>query len=169
MKLWIIRHAKSSWSHPGLRDFDRPLNKRGERDGTRMAAWLADQCDAAEWIWTSPAARAVATAEFVRRGFDLSNAAVVEEAELYHATPEDVIEVVRRTPPDVLRVAVVAHNPGLTYLVNLLGPAPLTENLPTFGVARFDVNADWRDLAPGSATLDLLVGPKTIEQPDQPR
>lgn len=163
MKLWIIRHAKSSWSHPGLRDIDRPLNKRGERDGPRMAAWLAAQSDPAEWIWASPAARAVATADFARRGFDLSEAAVATEAALYHASPEDIIEVVRRTPPDLRSAAVVAHNPGLTFLVNLLGPEPVTDNLPTFGVARFDLPCVWIDLVPGIATLDVLVGPKTIE------
>ena len=36
MLLTLVRHAKSSWSDPSLSDFDRPLNKRGNRDGGLM-------------------------------------------------------------------------------------------------------------------------------------
>ena len=41
MKLWLIRHAKYDWHSGAATDFERPLNERGERDGPRMAAWLA--------------------------------------------------------------------------------------------------------------------------------
>lgn len=164
MKLWIIRHAKSSWSEPGRSDFERPLNKRGKRDGPRMADWLAGQSHPAQWIWTSTAVRALATTEFVRSGFGLTDAAVTAVDELYHASPEDILAIIRGAPSDIGSVAVVAHNPGLTRLVNLLGPTPVTANLPTLGVARFDSAVPWRDLAPGTATLDLLVAPKTIGQ-----
>ena len=65
MKLWVIRHAKSSWADHGQADLERPLNKRGNADGPRMAHWLATQAEPATWIWSSDAARALATAEFV--------------------------------------------------------------------------------------------------------
>ena len=35
-RLYVIRHAKSSWSDPGLTDFERPLNKRGKRGSGRL-------------------------------------------------------------------------------------------------------------------------------------
>jgi len=111
VKIWLIRHAKSSWSEAGLKDFDRPLNARGERDGPRMADWLAAQGDPATWLWTSTAARARATARFVRKAFALSDDAVVETDELYEASPEAILDVLRRTPAGVASVAVVAHNP----------------------------------------------------------
>lgn len=31
-KILIMRHAKSSWLDPSLKDFDRPLNERGEKE-----------------------------------------------------------------------------------------------------------------------------------------
>ena len=162
MKLWLIRHAKSDWGTPGLRDFDRPLNSRGERDGPRMAAWLQDQPHPATWIWTSSAARALATTEFVRQGFHLTEDSVEATDELYHASAEQLLDVIRRTPASVENVALVAHNPGLTWLVNALGTEPVCDNLPTFGVARFHCPGDWPHLAPGNATLELLESPKTI-------
>ncbi|MFN3796965.1 MAG: histidine phosphatase family protein, partial [Sphingobium yanoikuyae] len=30
-RLTLLRHAKSDWDDPVARDFDRPLNRRGEK------------------------------------------------------------------------------------------------------------------------------------------
>ena len=98
MKLWLIRHAKSSWSQRGMSDFDRPLNARGERDGPTMASWLSQQEFPAQWIWTSDARRAQATAEFVREGFSLTADQLEQVHELYLADPETMLDVIRRTP-----------------------------------------------------------------------
>jgi phosphohistidine phosphatase len=162
VKIWIIRHAKSSWAQPGLSDFDRPLNDRGRADGPRMAAWLASQDAPAEWIWTSDAARARATAAFVERGFSAARPLVVEEHALYHASARGALDVLRGTPEAVASVALVAHNPGLTDLVNLLAGNLVTENLPTFGVARFDVAAPWHSVGEQRADLEILTAPKEI-------
>ncbi|TNF86563.1 MAG: hypothetical protein EP301_08405 [Gammaproteobacteria bacterium] len=162
VKIWIIRHAKSSWAEPGLSDFDRPLNERGKADGPRMAAWLASQDAPAQWIWTSDAARARATAAFVEQGFAAARPQVVEEHALYHATAHGIVDVLRGTPEAVTSVALVAHNPGLTDLVNMLAGEAVTENLPTFGVARFEVAAAWHSLGEGRASLEILTAPKKI-------
>ena len=162
MKLWLIRHAKSAWNEPGLADFDRPLNARGERDGPNMAAWLAGESDPATWIWTSTAMRARATATFVQSGFNLGEDAIVAVDSLYHASPEQILDVVRQTPSEVDSVAIVAHNPGLTWLVNAMGSEAVTDNLPTFGIARFDCRGDWATLRAGTARLEILVSPKTL-------
>ena len=162
MKIWLIRHAKSDWGDAGLRDFDRPLNKRGRRDGPVMAAWLAEQSDPAGWIWTSAAARAQATTAFVRDGFQTPEDRVVALDELYHAGPEGLLDVLRRTPGDIDSVALVAHNPGLTWLSNSLGRERVTVNLPTFGVVRFDHSGPWADLREGAATVDFCEGPKSL-------
>ncbi|MDH3643887.1 MAG: histidine phosphatase family protein [Gammaproteobacteria bacterium] len=162
MKLWIIRHAKSSWADAGQTDFERPLNKRGNADGPRMGAWLAEQSAPATWIWTSDAARALATAQFVATGFAGAAPQLVSDHRLYHAAPETACDVLQETPGEVASVALVAHNPGLTWLVNLLAGEPTVDNLPTFGVARFDVAGGWHELGPHATTLDLLMAPKRL-------
>lgn len=162
MKLWLIRHAKSDWDSGAQRDFDRPLNDRGQRDGPRMAAWLATQNDPATWIWTSDAVRALATARFVAEGFADGQPRIVEEHRLYNAAPETILDVVRGTPPDVACAAVIAHNPGMTQILNLLVGETVTVNLPTFGVARVDVPDAWAGLTAGTATVDLTMRPKEL-------
>ena len=44
--LYLLRHAKSSWDHPGLRDHQRPLSSRGRRAAPAMGEHMAAQ----EWV-----------------------------------------------------------------------------------------------------------------------
>ncbi len=164
VNIWIIRHAKSSWADPHQTDFERPLNHRGERDGLTMQHWLSEQDAAADWIWTSDAKRALATSSFVQKAFGNANPQVVADHRLYHAGPDTHLSVLKETPENVLNVALVAHNPGLTYLVNLLGATEVTNNLPTFGVVRFSYDGPWTDLNFGQATLDYLTSPKRLDR-----
>ena len=162
MKLWLIRHAKSDWSEPARSDFDRPLNKRGRRDGPRMQAWLSAQDHPAAWIWSSKARRARSTADFVATGFERCSPTIVEDERLYLASPETLLEVIRETPDSEPAAAVIAHNPGMTYLVNLMAGEEVLDNLPTFGVARFDLSGPWSELRFGIGRLDLFVSPKRL-------
>ena len=70
--------------------------------------------------------------------------------------------MLKSTPEDVVSVAVVAHNPGLTHLANVLAEDPVTDNLVTFGTALFSTELDWHDLRPGAARFISLDTPKTI-------
>jgi phosphohistidine phosphatase len=38
--LLLLRHAKSDWDDPSLRDFDRPLAARGKRDAPEIGKAL---------------------------------------------------------------------------------------------------------------------------------
>ncbi len=164
--LWIIRHAKSSWSDPGQADFDRGLNARGERDGERMAAELARRRHPPQWLLTSTARRARRTSEFVQQGFQIAADQVCPYDHLYHASADIVLAQLRETPPDCTSVALVAHNPGLTEFANRLAPEPWLPNLPTFGVAHFTVPG-YPALSFGTGTLVELLTPKSLRD-DQP-
>ncbi len=162
MRLWLIRHAKSSWSNAGLRDFDRPLNGRGKRDGPRMQGWLAKQSFGPTWIWTSDAARAQATADFVQAAFPAAER--MADHRLYGATPEVIFDLVRQTPAKIECVAVVAHNPGLTHCINLLAGERVIDNLPTFGVARLQWFGGLENLAFGQTVLEILMAPRLLPE-----
>ena len=112
MNIWIIRHAKSSWANPHQADFERPLNHRGERDGLTMQRWLSEQDAPADWIWTSDAARAVATSSFIEKAFRQVKPQIAADHRLYHADPDTHLSILKETPEDARSVALVAHNPG---------------------------------------------------------
>jgi phosphohistidine phosphatase len=66
-RLFLVRHAKSSWDDPALLDRDRPLDGRGERDSVKMGKRLAERDARIDLILSSPAKRALATAEVFAR------------------------------------------------------------------------------------------------------
>jgi phosphohistidine phosphatase len=61
--LYLLRHAKSSWSNPELTDFQRPLNKQGKKDAPMMGKILANKGVKIDLLISSPAERAKKTAK----------------------------------------------------------------------------------------------------------
>ena len=148
--LILVRHAKSSWSHPGRRDHDRPLNDRGFRDAPRMAVRLAGRSAAPGRIVTSSALRAVATARTFADEFGPGAVALEVREELYGAGSEAVLDVVRGLDDRDGSVILVGHNPTFTELGNCLSAGQIG-HLPTCGVVTFQLaserwaRADWGD------------------------
>lgn len=162
MKLWVIRHAKSSWADPGQADFERPLNGRGKKDGQRMALWMNGEPERPNWIISSDAERARATAEYVRAGYSVPIDHLLFEHRLYEAAPVTIRDVARRLPNDCAAAALVGHNPGSTEFVNAMVGKHVIDQLPTFGIALLDVPEPWADLRFGNARLVALHTPKSL-------
>ena len=67
--LFLIRHAKSCWGNPGLRDVNRPLNERGMHDAPAMAKMLVKRGVKPDLIVSSPAKRALTSLPYVYLGY----------------------------------------------------------------------------------------------------
>jgi phosphohistidine phosphatase len=138
--LILIRHAKSSWKHLDLPDLLRPLNKRGLRDAPRMGERLARQEIEPDAIITSPATRALMTAETIALEIGYPQEKVRVDERLYEASTFDLIEVIQELDEHVDRVMLFGHNPGLTELANDLGYD--IDNVPTCGVVTMEFDID---------------------------
>jgi len=162
MKLWIIRHAKSSWNERGVSDFDRPLNNRGQRDGPLVQNWLKEQDHLPQWVLASDAQRTRQTSAFIQAALDTS-IPVVFSHQLYLPTIYTILDVIAETPSEVSSLAVISHNPASTELVNWLVGEQIIDNLPTLGIARLNIpRATWEDISAASATLDFIGTPKQL-------
>lgn len=137
--LLLLRHAKSSWSQANLSDHDRPLNPRGQLAAPRMGQLLDDEGLLPDLILCSSAKRAQATAEKVveRSGYG-GEVQICED--LYHAGSEVYFETLRALPDEVDRVLVIAHNPGLEELLDLL--TGIAERMPTAALAHLALRVD---------------------------
>jgi phosphohistidine phosphatase len=163
-RLLLVRHAKSSWNHPGLDDFDRPLNKRGKHDAPMMAERLARRGIRPDAIVVSPAKRAKRTAKLLAEGMGVSQDHVRDEAQIYEASVPMLLQVIAGFDDNWSFVMLVGHNPGLTSLVNALAGSVI-DNLPTCGVADISLDIErWRDVAPGCGTCQFLDYPKKVQQ-----
>jgi phosphohistidine phosphatase len=158
--LFLIRHAKSSWSNPGLSDFERPLNKRGKRDAPFMGKRLATIDPRPDCIISSPARRARKTARAVGAEIGFSKKDIILEDELYTFSAHTIIEILKRTSDSIQTLALVGHNHGITECGEYLSGERL-DNVPTCGIVliQFDCKR-WAHIGPQSGSLLLFDYPK---------
>ncbi len=144
--LTLVRHAKSSWKDGELADQDRPLNKRGKRDAPVMGNRLAKSGYLPDLILSSPANRALTTAQVIAQavGFDPDD--IVVDERIYGAGVAGLIQLLQATDDRIERAMLFGHNPELTALVNRLARVTL-DNLPTCGMAKLRFGLDsWAGL-----------------------
>jgi phosphohistidine phosphatase len=144
-KLLLIRHAKSSWDDISQKDFDRPLNDRGHRDAPKMAKRLLKDDISIDALVSSPAVRAITTAEYFAEAYGIKKKQVMNEPVLYLADPKVFFDVIARIDDDHKTVAIFSHNPGITEFANRLCPTRV-DDMPTCAI--FAVKADiksWKD------------------------
>lgn len=158
--LILIRHAKSDWSNPFLRDFDRELNARGLRDAPIMGALLSQKNIHPDIILSSPAQRAKSTAIEIARKLSFPEDAITYDSSLYESNIETLIEVIRGVPDTCQTLIVFGHNPEITEFVNVMCHADI-ENLPTCGVVAMRLRSDsWKCIEYHSGELLFFNTPK---------
>lgn len=163
--LTIVRHAKSSWDHPGLSDRDRPLNKRGERDAPEMGRRIQAHGIRPSLIISSPAERAWSTARIIATELAYPLEFLQREKSLYLASVDAILDVIAAQDEGFNNLMLVGHNPGLTEFANFLSPG-LTNNLPTAGVVAVEIDQDdWSLYGRPSARLLVHDYPKKKREP----
>ena len=139
--LTLVRHAKSSWNHPGLSDKERPLNSRGKRDAPVMAERITEHGIRPSLILTSPAVRAKSTAKIIAQKIAYPLEFLQQESSLYLASVNTLLDVLVAQDVGFNSIMLVGHNPGLTEFANFLVPG-ITDNLPTAGVVSVNIDQD---------------------------
>ncbi len=158
--LTIVRHAKSSWKDHTLRDRDRPLNQRGERDAPIMGSRIAAAGIRPSLILSSPAKRAWTTAKTIAHEINYPTEFLQREDDLYLASVNRILDVLVAQDSGFNSIMLFGHNPGLTDFANYLVPG-LTDNLPTSGVVAVTFEQDdWSLYDLPQTTLALYDYPK---------
>lgn len=161
-RLFLLRHAKSSWDDAGLADRDRPLAPRGRRATTLMARHLRDEKISPALVLCSPARRTRETLE----GVGPSGEVRIED-DLYGASQTALLERLRQVQDTTESVMLIGHNPAVQELaLGLAGAgdrrADMERKFPTCALATLAVPEHWGELGPGSAELVAFVTPKEL-------
>jgi phosphohistidine phosphatase len=162
-RLYVLRHAKSSWDEPGERDHDRPLAPRGRRAARLLARYVRENQIQPELILCSTARRAIETLE----GVDPPGERSIDSL-LYGAGYEQLLERLRDLPRELRSAMIVGHNPALQVLVLQLarsgeGLDDIGRKYPTGALATLEFAVPWSELAAGAAELTGYVTPKALE------
>lgn len=165
--LTLVRHAKSSWKDTGLKDFDRPLNKRGQRDLTGLAERLQQTLPRPDQLLFSPAKRTQLTQEPLVIAWQLDTQQVVAVPQAYEASATVLLARLRQTTDEMQHLVLVGHNPGLSDLTSLL-TGNLMDYFPTAAFAHLELQLEhWSQLAEQTARLLHFDYPK-LHDKDSP-
>ena len=167
----LLRHAKSSWNHPSLGDFDRPLAPRGRKAAPRIARFMRAEGLIPDVVFCSAALRALETWALVAPGLD-ADVPLETLRDLYHGTPGQLLDVLRGAPDAASSALLVGHSPGIESLAfGLAGPGSderavdrLCEKFPTAGLAviAFDNDA-WPDIGARRGVLTNFARPRDLD------
>lgn len=165
-RLFLLRHAKSSWDDPALADHERPLAPRGRRAAKVLAEHLRRESVDPGLVLCSSARRAQETLEGIAPALG-KRVAVQIESGLYAASEQRLLERLQALDEDLESVLLIGHNPAVERLaLDLAGSGDkltaVRRKYPTAALATLEFAGPWRELRPGSATLADFVTPKQL-------
>ncbi len=169
--LTVLRHAKSSWDDAVARDFDRPLNARGQRAAVTVGRHMRSEGLSFDHVVASPAVRITETVEQVETGYG-SALAPAWDRRIYLASASTLMDVVHELPAGADSALLIGHNPGLEDLILMLVPDragdalrdSVEEKFPTAALAviTFDTD-DWGTIRSNTGTLVRFVRPRDLD------
>ena len=159
-KIYLIRHAKSSWKDETLNDFDRPLNTRGKRDVIFMGKRLKMFGVMPDLIYTSPAKRALKTAKEIAQEIDCGKKNIISTDVLYEASYESYLKLIHTIDDTYSSIFIIGHNPTITEVGERFSGAILS-NIPTCAIVclSFDVQS-FKEICEESAHILFFDYPK---------
>jgi phosphohistidine phosphatase len=166
-RLALLRHAKSAW--PDVADHERPLAARGQRDAPGAGRWLCQAGYVPDLVVCSTALRARETWQLAAAHLGASPP-VRFEPRVYEAGADELLDLVRESPPEVGTLLVVGHEPTMRQLTLLLAEPAATAGdpgtrervrlkFPTAAIAVLAFTGAWSDLDQGGARLAEFVVP----------
>ena len=154
----FLRHAKSSWDDFELRDYDRPLSTRGIQDADLMGNYFRSKKIKLDLVISSPSKR---TTETLEHFFQFERPKVQFEESIYHATLDEILDVIFSVPEDTESIMLVGHNPSMHEITEYLGNKFINK-YPTCCLAALSIDRSWNELSQGCGNLDFLKKPSEL-------
>ena len=152
-KLLIIRHAKAESGDLKIKDFDRPLSQSGVEDAKQMGQKLLQKSISLDGVISSPALRAITTAQVICNELGLNQENIILELNIYEAAVSQLLKTINNIDNRLCSVVLFGHNPGLTMLSRDLTNADIYD-LPTCGMVMLEFEVDeWNLVSAGTASL----------------
>lgn len=151
-----MRHAKSSWSDPGLEDHRRPLNKRGRKSAPRIAAELVQRSWSPTHVISSDSTRTRETCELMQPLFE-QPLAIHFSMRLYHGGVDELRDELHAVPDAADPVLFLGHNPGCQEIIYALTGESIT--VTTANAALLEATdhfENWADAVAATSGFRLL-------------
>lgn len=154
-KLYLIRHAKAEDPFLGKKDYDRSIVDKGRERSERIAKELCGTLtiDDATLVISSPAKRAIQTAELFAKVLRYPPERIVKKMEIYEAHYLDILRVINAVDERFEKLLVFGHNPGLSQLTDYLTGTYVELKTSNIVVIELEKDVRFGELSGGTASL----------------
>ena len=162
--LCIVRHAKSSWDHPGLADHERPILEKGKNRTKLVCNYLVENNHNVDLIISSHAVRARQTASIIADALNYPDGNIQISPTIYHGDIDNIFNQLFELPDDVTSVMLFGHNPTFTTLANYFLRKEI-EWLPTSGIVCIEFNTDkWENFINARKKVKFVITPRLLKE-----
>lgn len=154
-QLLLIRHAKAEGHEAD--DFVRKLSHKGEHDAQKLAKHLKETGLIPQQVVASPAKRTKTTAQIIIDALHLP-AAILNDL-IYEADERTLMKVINSFNNEQNFIALVGHNPGISYLLLKLTGEVRDVHPGTAILVNFEVD-DWQVISGDIGNIQHYFTPK---------
>ena len=161
--IYLMRHAKSTWEFPELKDEERPLVEKGIKRTKKIIKFLNVKNVKPDVIISSHAVRAQETAKIMAKGLDSPLNEIVIDEKIYESNIENLFNVVYGIPDDKNTMIMIGHNPTITNFANYF-LAEYVDYMPTSGVVCVEFETDkWNEIVVAKKQTRFIIYPKMLK------
>ncbi len=159
-KLYLIRHAKSSWKEVGVPDFKRKLNKRGKKDASIMGEVLKKKGIIPDIIISSPANRTKKTSYIIAENIGIKKENIIFKESIYESNIEELLNLIKNLDNSLNSIFLIGHNPSLNILAEYLTNSYIN-NIPTCGILAVNLEINlWNKISKACGKIEFFDYPK---------
>lgn len=170
LRLYILRHAKSSWALPGRSDFDRGLNDRGKKDLPKLANAMNSDSYLPDFVYSSPSNRTRLTIDGIKAAIDNFTPTIEYVDNLYSGSLDNYLNALKSNSNANHSIMVVGHNPTCDALASYLiidgaekAMQTIAYKYPTGALAVIDLDINqWSDIDENKGYLVDFLLPREL-------
>lgn len=157
----LVRHATAMENYGSQKDIDRELTAGGIRHAVILGKYLNSIGVAPKMIICSNAQRAKHTAMLLADCMHYNEETILESEDLYNASIRVLLDAINKFDDTLNHILMVAHNPGISYLVEYLTDEQVGAMVPG-GVSRLTFEGNWGDVSQNSCNLLYYREPESL-------
>lgn len=147
--VYLLRHAKADKSL--INDIGRDLSGKGHRQAESIGQWMSEKGIMPDWIISSSAKRAKATAKICSERIGYQKSIRFEDS-LYDTGSDTYLDIIAALNNKYDSVMMVGHNPAISAMVTILTGVHL-EMSPSMLVCLETDHNEWNSVKDANGTM----------------
>ena len=115
-KLYVMRHAKSSWHDLTIDDYDRSLSKRGKKNAKKICEFFVKRKYKFDYVLVSSSKRTAKTLKILLKKIEKPKK-IISSKKLYLANEDIIFNMIKKIPKKFKSVLLINHEPAVRNLV----------------------------------------------------